>query len=297
MYETRPCPKGLRILAACTIMGIFYLLVPRGLRAQEKVGYILDVQGCWAVAGNSQCLKRGDSVKPGVLMGNTAAKPSDTDRIVIADLKGDAIKRIRCKNSLCNECRKSGTCYDPIQPLPQLPPPPSVLRASFEGLMALFSSKPERFSVHRVRGETLSDTVAQVSEERIYLGQVLNGLKGGPYHLIFIRIDRNGDLSDWKSDPVEVGGEHIDANQTVIRGLHPGLYEANLDTRDFSKNLWVLFVNNDAYANLNDAFRRISIAIETWGDEVPANIKDSYRRAYLAYLDQQLEVKSAERIQ
>jgi len=163
--------------------------------------------------------------------------------------------------------------------------------------MALFSSKPERFSVHRVRGETLPDTVARVSEERIYLGQVLNGVKGGRYHLIFIRIERSGDLSSWKSEPVEVDGEHIDANQTVIRGLQPGLYEANLETRDFSKNFWVLFVNSDGYTNLNDEFRRISIAIETWGDDVPANIRDSYRRAYLAYLDQQLEVKSAERIQ
>ena len=234
----------------------------------------------------------------GVLVGNTATKPSDADRIVIADLKGDVIKRIRCKNSVCNECRSSGTCYDPIQSLPEVPAPPTVLRAGFEGLMTLFSSKPERFSVHRVRGETVTDTVAQVSGERIYLAQSLNGLEEGHYHLIFARIGRGGELTGWKSAPIEVDAEHIDATQTAtVKGLHPGLYEADLDATDFSKTFWVLFVDDGTYSNLNDEFHRISTAIQSWGEDVPTSIKDSYRRAYLAYLDQQLGMKSGERVQ
>src|ERR1700676_2923766 len=93
-------------------------LMAHSARAQEKVGYVLEVHGAWVLGDNSASLKPGDAVAGGTILRNGTAKPSDSDRIVVADLQGNVIKRIRCKSSACNECRDSGTCYDPIQPLP-----------------------------------------------------------------------------------------------------------------------------------------------------------------------------------
>jgi hypothetical protein len=161
--------------------------------------------------------------------------------------------------------------------------------------MALFSSRPERFSVHRVRAETPTDIVAQISEERISLGQVFEGLKSGRYTAIFTEIASRGNSSNWKSGPVMVDAQHIDVNQTVM-GLHPGLYEVTLEAAEFPMSFWVLFVDTEEYPKLDDEFRQVSTAIDAWGDDVPGDLKDSYKRAYLAFLNRQRAAKSAKQI-
>jgi hypothetical protein len=220
MFRTRSFAAGLSFLAGCAMLTT--LFVTRELLAQDKVGYVLDLHGCWVPGADSGCLNRGNQVVGGALLRNTAAKASDGDSIVIADLRGEIIKRIRCKSTVCKECRSSGACYDPIQPFPKFSPPSGVLKAGFEGLMGLFSTQPDRFSVHRVRGESPADMVARISEDRISLGQIFEGVNSGPYSAIFTQIATNGDSPKWKSEPVAVDRQQTDGSQTEVRGLHPG---------------------------------------------------------------------------
>jgi hypothetical protein len=81
-----------------------------------------------------------------------------------------------------------------------------------------------------------------------------------------------------------------------VIGLHPGLYEITLEAAEFSMSFWVLFVDTEEYPKLNDEFRLVSTAIDAWGDDVPGDLKVSYKRAYLAFLDKQMDAKSARRI-
>jgi hypothetical protein len=63
-----------------------------------------------------------------------------------------------------------------------------------------------------------------------------------------------------------------------------------LDAGDFSKTFWVLFADAEEFPKVNDEFRRVSAAIEAWGDDVPADLKVSYKRAYLAFSAKQIGV-------
>ena len=83
--------------------------------AQQKVGYVLQMQGTWTLRGASQSLSLGQALPAMGFLMNPA--PHDQDNIVIADLRGDVIKTVRCKGGVCRECREFGGCYDPIQPL------------------------------------------------------------------------------------------------------------------------------------------------------------------------------------
>ncbi len=295
MQEKCPCAARPRILVAFVLCGAFCIFSPWEVRGQQKVGYVLDVEGCWGPASNSACLKPGDSIAAGALLRNAAAKPSDGERIVVADLKGDVVKTIRCKSSLCNECRSSGTCYDPIQSLPESGSP-NVFQTAFEGLMALFSAKPERFSVHRVRG-AMPDAVVQISAEHIDLSKFLGVACNGHCKLVLTEITDSVDSSNWKSKVVLIDGEQANVNQLYLQGIHPGLYEANLRAGQTSAILWVLFVDSESYGKVSDEFLRVSNQMEAWGDDVLFSLKDSYLRAYLAYLNQQMLAQNGRRTQ
>ncbi len=57
----------------------------------------------------------------------TNSTPSDFDYIVVGNLNGEVIKKIRCKSKVCRECSASGACLDPIHPLPPVVQSPSAL--------------------------------------------------------------------------------------------------------------------------------------------------------------------------
>jgi len=138
--------------------------------------------------------------------------------------------------------------------------------------------------------------VDKVSGEQINLSQVLTVLGNEHYNLMFTLITDNGDTSNWKSKAIPIDAEHPSVKQFVVKGIHPGLYEVRLDAAYFSQSSWILLTDSDSFAKLNSEFLRFSTQMETWGDDVLPSLKDSYRRAYLAYLDQQMRAQNAKRI-
>ncbi len=197
---------------------------------------------------------------------------------------------------MCNECRSSGTCYDPIQRLPESNSP-NAFHTAFEGLIALFAAQPERFSVHRVRGVALPDAIARVSSEHVDLSQLLIGFRKKHYRLTLTEITSGTDLPTSESKVARIDREQTNVSQLALPGIHAGLYEAKLSDGDPSENTWVLFVDPRSYNEVNSEFLRFSNQMETWGDDVLPSLKDSYRRACLVYLDQQIRSQNDKRIQ
>jgi hypothetical protein len=300
MYSSRPIKKVMQSIVHCcapirfyknVILGLVFFGLSHGTSAQEKVGFVLDLRGTWTVSGNSVRLTRGEAVPGGAMIRNGSTKPSDNDRIVVADLKGDIIKRVRCKSGVCNECRDSGVCYDPIQQLPESTPQTGIITASFRGLMELFSSKPEQYSLHRVRGKSLPDGIAQVSNDLLDLSSIIKTQQKGSYFLTLRQIPTQGSSNIWKLDRLSFDWDPLHPERLFIRGIHTGLYEATLEWTGSETSFWILITSAQPHEEREDDFRLLTSQTESWGNDVSEDAKLSYRRACLAYLANRLEVK------
>lgn len=102
--------RALALLAATIVAGL------GSASAQQKIGFVLAMEGTWTLSGDTPELTLGQSLPAMGLLVNPT--PRDGDNIVVADLRGEVIKTVRCKNGACRECRQLGGCYDPIQKLP-----------------------------------------------------------------------------------------------------------------------------------------------------------------------------------
>src|ERR1039457_6894740 len=77
--------------------------------AQQRVGYVLEMEGTWTLRASSQPLSMGQALPRAGLLVNS--DPLDNDNIVVANLRGEVIKTIRCRSGVCGECRESSGCY------------------------------------------------------------------------------------------------------------------------------------------------------------------------------------------
>ena len=170
------------------------------LEAQQSAGFVLDMDGIWTSAGSSQPLSRGQHLPAGALLRNDS--PSNGDRIVVANLNGEVVKRIRCKSGVCKECNDSGACNDPIRALPSATPQAGALASSFEAVMELFLGKPDRYSAHRVRGEGLAEAVLQLADGRCDLAPAFRNVDKGRYYIQFKSLSEPGSASGIGFDPL-----------------------------------------------------------------------------------------------
>src|SRR5208337_1395676 len=123
--------------------------------AQQKVAYVLEIEGTWTLKGNAKPLALGQSLPAKGILSNDV--PRDNDHIVVADLRGEVIKTIHCMSRVCRECRVSGGCYDPIQPIPDATARVGTISVIVEAVLEFFAGKPNRYSVHRVRGSDVPE--------------------------------------------------------------------------------------------------------------------------------------------
>src|SRR5208283_4416518 len=132
--------------------------------------------GKWTDGDAQGFLKLGQLLPSEAVLANAA--PVDEDRIVIANLHGEIIKTVRCKDGVCRECTESGACYDPILPLPKAGDSARSVTTLLNAVLDLFVEKPERYSVHRVRGaepEIIRSEVVRLDANAVELGSLLEG--------------------------------------------------------------------------------------------------------------------------
>ncbi len=279
---SRRCRRGAMV---GSILVVSLLCAPA--KAWQIVGFVLEKQGTWQIKDEPKDLAEGQRLAAGGQLVN--ASPKDGDWITVVNLNGELIVRIRCTSGTCKACSgESDACYDPIPALPASKQAPSLVGTVLESVMELVSGKPDRYSVHRVRGHALSDAVLRVDQGRLDLGPVFATQESGRYRIQFLSI---GDRR-WKSDPVSFDWDPTRGHPTAVPGLDRGLHALVLfDADDASGSplmeAWVLITNPEEYPKVASAFKAASDQTAKWGTSVTPDTKQRFLRANLDYLANQ----------
>jgi len=254
--------------------------------AQQKVGYVLEMEGTWTLRANSQPLSMGQALPRAGLLVNS--NPLDNDYIVVANLRGEVIKTIRCRSGVCGECRESGGCYDPIQPLPDAGGGTSAFSATLDAVLELFTGKPDRFSIHRVRGIGFSitrDGIARLDGTTVDVRYFLDGQEKASYELWFAASPGEAQSKkEWKSSPIALNWKPGEAAAVVVNGIQPGLYEMRVRHSGEVSSAWVLLCAPAMCSLMTTSFEEFLHRTNAWGDSVTSDTKRCYQRAYLEYL-------------
>lgn len=251
------------------------------LLAQQRVGYVLEMQGKWTISGTSENLNLGQSIVGGTLLMNFS--PVDGDRIVIANLQGEIVKTIRCKSGVCRECRESGACYDPVHPLPNKPESASTVTTAFNAVLELFANKPDRYSVHRVRGSVAAiakNGVVRFDSSEIEASDFLDGQEKGSYEFQFIPLSGEGSgTRALKSNLNPFNWTPGQKASLAIEGIHAGLYEVRIAHGGETSSGWVLMCNPASYSSSDASFQAFKSQTDSWGASVSQATKQAYQRA------------------
>jgi len=280
----RSHPFSRRCLRGAIVGGILVVwFLCAQAAAWQVVGFVLEKHGTWRLKDGPD-LTEGARLNAGGLLINL--KPAEGDHIAVVNLNGDLILRIRCNSQKCNACSgKSDACYDPIPALPQPKQSVSVFGTVLESVMELVKGRPERYSVHRVRGHALSDAVLRLDQGRVDIGPVFAGQESGRHRIQFVSLaDRR-----WKSDPFSFDWDPARGNATAVPGLDRGLYalvlfDGNSGDSSPLMEAWVLLANPDEYPKAASAFKAASEQAAKWGENVSRDTTQRFLRANLDYL-------------
>jgi hypothetical protein len=255
--------------------------------AQQKVGFVLEMHGKWTDGDTQGFLKLGQMLKGEAVLSNSV--PVDDDHIVIANLHGGIIKTVRCKDGVCRECTESGACYDPIHPLPKAGDSGGAVSTLLNAVLDLFVEKPERYSVHRVRGaepEVIRSEVARQDANAVELDSLLEGKEKGRYEVQFSPISEKTKSGE-KLQAFE-GGINWNPGEKAslaLHGLVPGLYQVFLYRGSSTTTAWILLCADADYQHAVNSFEEFVRQTESWGRNVTPATKQAYQRAFLEYLD------------
>ena len=254
---------------------------------QQKVGFVLEMHGKWTDGDAQGFLKLGQMVPGEAILSDPT--PAEDDRIVVANLRGDVIKTVRCKEGVCRECTESGACYDPIHPLPRSADSTGTISTLFNAVLDLFAEKPERYSVHRVRGtdpEVTKSEVVRLEANTVDLGSLLESKEKGRYEVQFVSISekvKSGEKP--QSFESAINWNPAEKAALALHDIVPGLYEVRLYRGSSSTTGWVLLCAGADYQHAADSFDEFVRQTDSWGKNVTPATKQAYQRAFLEYLD------------
>ena len=255
--------------------------------AQQKVGFVLDIRGQWTDGQSQGFLKLGQLIPGESLLANRT--PVDGDRVVIANMHGEVIKTIRCKEAVCRECTASGACYDPIHPLPKASASANSASVLLNAVIDLFVEKPERYSLHRVRGtdaDTTSGSVLRVDSGAVEFRTLLTGKENGHYEVELFPIPREtGGKEHLPPIRGELNWNPGEKTTLSLHGIASGLYEARLYHGSAMSSTWVLLSAGAEFQGSLDAYEEFVRQTESWGDNLTTATKQAYQRAFLEYLN------------
>jgi len=281
MFSARRVPRWVIVFFSTLV------ICSSSVFAQQKAGFVLEMHGKWSDGDAQGFLKLGQLLPGEVVLSNPS--PAEGDRIVVANLRGDIIKTVRCKEGVCRECTESGGCYDPIHPLPKPADSAGTIFTLFNAVLDLFAEKPERYSVHRVRGTDPAVTkseVVRLEANAVDLGSLLENKEKGRYEVQFVSISEKG-KSGAKPRSFESGiiwnpGEKA---TIVVHGIVPGLYEVLLSRGSSMTTGWILLCAAADYQHEADSFEQFARQTDSWGNNVAPATRQAYQRAFLEYLD------------
>jgi hypothetical protein len=247
--------------------------------AQTPVAYVLEVDGKWFLSSNgSNLLRPGQKLAAGGVI--RIDSPSRSNRIIIANLRGEIIITRNCEVEACNR---------PIK-LSGLPAPRSLAGVVFDAAMDLIWGAPDRYSVHRSRGDELSDGVVKLSGDKIDFRPVLK--KPGRYYLRWRTVPAGSEAASKWSDSTDVILDSQSVALVTVSSFKPGLYEVNLlrsmgNGYEPTAAAWVLVCAAPAYEKCNASFQEAFELTKKWGDRVKPEAARLFLQAHLDSLARQ----------
>lgn len=278
---------GIKLLLRSAIVVLLGITSTASLAQKpQKVGYVLEMVGAWNLSDSPQPLSLGQQLAGGALLSNPS--PADGDHVVIANLRGEIIKTVRCKSVTCKECRDTANCEDRIKPLPVATDQTGILSAIFQAVMDLFSSKPDRYSIHRARGTNFTlnaDAVLLLEGSNVDVRSVLRDQEKGDYTLQFYFLSKsNMAANGWVSEDIPLRWDPAMPVNVDVAGIAPGLYRLSVTHNEDISTAWVLLSEQSDYPRLSVEYEKAVAETGHWGEAVSPQTKRSYLRAYLEYL-------------
>lgn len=255
--------------------------------AQQKAGFVLEIHGKWSDGDAQGFLQLGQLLPGEAILSNPS--PAADDRIVVANLRGDIIKTVRCKEGVCRECTESGGCYDPIHPLPKSTGSAGTISTLFSAVLDLFAEKPERYSIHRVRGadsEVTQSEVVRLEANAVDLVSLFERKEKGRYEVQFVSIsERVKSGAKPHSFESAINWNPGESATLVLHGIVPGLYQVFLNHGSLTTTGWILLCAGADYQHAADSFEEFVRQTDRWGNNVTPATRQVYQRAFLEYLD------------
>jgi hypothetical protein len=256
------------------------LLMTQSAKAQEPVGYVVDMQGEWRLDGRSSNLAKLNVIPGGKTV--RFLKPAiGKNYIFIADQNGKISWQRECFDSNLDECNK------PILlPVAQRT---SLVSRLVRAVMNFWSKDPETYEALNSRGsESLHESVVKLTDKGVDLSLAFRDKGRDLYQLRFAYRGR-GSVK-------EVATVVFDWNPAVpslllVPGMKPGLYKIELlDMQNqqllgAGEDVWVLVrTPGKGYDQALADFQKVESHISHWTAEGLDESKRSFLRAYLDYL-------------
>jgi hypothetical protein len=156
-------------------------------------------------------------------------------------------------------------------------------------VLDLFAEKPERYSLHRVRGPDADSTngaVLRVDSGAVDFRTLLTGKEKGHYEVELIPISRETHGNE--PSPSFRGDLNWNPGEKAILPLQriaSGLYEARVYHGSAMSSTWVLLSTGAEFQSSLDAYEEFVRRTEGWGDSLTPATKQAYQRAFLEYLN------------
>lgn len=272
------CRLSSGVFAFCLLTFLFSPAV-----AQSESAFVLEVNGNWySTAKPKSLLRQGQSIP---FRSIVRAEPfSSNDKIVVIDSRGNEILSANCANGCSNSFSLNTKTRSQ----------PTLVGEIYNSVMSLIFGSPNRYSLHRSRGDDaadLVDGVARLDNGKLDLSGVLTTQR--KYYLRWRTVPASDSekFGEW-SQPSVI---EINQNQLAISNFEskPGLYEFNLMKPDVKKLeatptlAWILITAPQDYEKTAASFQKALDQTQKWGDKVKDSTKTTFLLATLDNLARQ----------
>jgi hypothetical protein len=247
-------------------------------QSKSDAGYVLEVEGKWYLEKKPrEYLAVGQRLAAGEVI--RIMSPATSDHIVIAGPSGEiVIKRY---------CDKRGDCARRLIVPSPAETEPSVFDVIFQTAMRLIRGKPDRYSVHGVRGgnNDLEEAVCQFDKGTLSLSPVFRNMPRGLYYLKLRNLQPGA--SRTSLGPLRFDWDPQGGSVLPVSGLIPGMYEIRLLLRTSdeyeptSLTVWTLISIPSEFDRTNNSFRQGVTLTNKWGKRITDETKREVLRAYL----------------